>query len=107
MAQQTRVFIFGDQSYDFTPKLRELLRSRDNPILTAFLDQSHYVIRAQMNQYLPPKERKAARTSNLAHLLQKYRDGILSPAFQTALACVYQLGCFIELVITSTYREFI
>ncbi|KAI9878041.1 MAG: hypothetical protein M1830_002092 [Pleopsidium flavum] len=96
MAQQTRVFLFGDQTYDFVHKLRELLRSKDNPILTAFLDQAHYVIRAQMNQYLPPKERKAARTSNLAHLLQKYCDGGLSPAFQTALACICQLGCFIS-----------
>ncbi|KAL9609770.1 MAG: hypothetical protein Q9167_005482 [Letrouitia subvulpina] len=96
MAEKTRVFVFGDQTYDFVPKLRDLLRSQDNPLLTAFLDQAHYVIRAQMNQSLAPAERKIARTSNLAHLLQKYCDGVLNPAFQTALACVCQLGCFID-----------
>lgn len=100
MAQQTRVLLFGDQTYDFVPRLRELLSSKDNPILTAFLDQAHYVVRAQMDQYLPPKERVAAGTSNLNHLLQKYCDGSLSPAFQTTLACICQLGSFIRLVST-------
>ena len=40
----TRVLIFGDQTYDFVPKLRELFQVKDNPILTAFLEQSHYVV---------------------------------------------------------------
>ncbi|KAI9744716.1 MAG: hypothetical protein M1818_001641 [Claussenomyces sp. TS43310] len=96
MAQQTRVFLFGDQTYDFVPKLQELLRLKEDPILIAFLDQAHYVVRAQMDQYLPLAERKAARTSNLAHLLQKYADGSLSPAFQTALSCICQLGLFMS-----------
>ena len=100
MAHQTRVFLFGDQTYDFVPSLRELLRTTDNPLLTAFLDQSHYVIRAQMNQYLPLKERRESGTQNLANLLQKYCDGVLNPAFQTALACICQLGCFIRSVLT-------
>ncbi|KAJ9640320.1 hypothetical protein H2199_005859 [Coniosporium tulheliwenetii] len=96
MAQHTRVFLFGDQTYDFVPKLRELLPVKDNPILTAFLDQAHYVVRAQMIQTLSPKEHKAARTASLAQMLQKYCDGELNPAFQTALACICQLGCFIR-----------
>ena len=103
MAERTRVFVFGDQTYDFVPRLRELLCSRDNPLLTAFLEQSHYVIRAEMNQTLPPAERKSARTSNLPHLLHKYCDGLLNPAFQTALACVCQLGCFFEFVLTCSF----
>ncbi|KAK4995687.1 hypothetical protein LTR66_004548 [Elasticomyces elasticus] len=96
MAQHTRIFLFGDQTYDFVPKLRELLPVKDNPILTVFLDQAHYVVRAQMILSLPPKEHKAARTANLSQMLQKYSDGELNPAFQTALACICQLGCFIR-----------
>lgn len=96
MAHNTRVFLFGDQTYDFVPKLRELLPIKDNPILTAFFEQAHYVVRAQMIQSLRPQEHKAARTSDLAHMLQKYVDGKLCPAFQTALSCICQLGYFMR-----------
>nr|AAS89283.1 truncated polyketide synthase [Aspergillus flavus] len=48
MAQSRQLFLFGDQTADFVPKLRSLLSVQDSPILAAFLDQSHYVVRAQM-----------------------------------------------------------
>jgi noranthrone synthase len=96
MVHNTKLFLFGDQTYDFVPKLRELLPIKDNPILTAFFEQAHFVVRAQMIQALTPQEHKAARTSDLAQMLQKYVDGNLNPAFQTALSCICQLGCFIR-----------
>ncbi len=92
----TRVFLFGDQTVDIVPKLRELLAVRDNPLLAAFLDQAHYVVRAQMMVALPPAEHKASRTANLAEMVQKYADGRLNSAFQTALLCICQLGCFMQ-----------
>jgi len=96
MAQPTRIILFGDQTYDFVPKLRELLTVSDNPVLTAFLDQAHYVIRALMAQQLSPAEHKKGRTSSLSQMLHKYVNGDYNPAFQTALACISQLGCFIK-----------
>lgn len=95
-ADPTRLFLFGDQTYDFVPELRELLVIRNNPILVAFLEQSHYVIRAQMIQKLTPKEHKQARTASLAEVLQKYVDGKLPSAFQTSLSCITQLGLFMR-----------
>ncbi|KAL4876805.1 beta-ketoacyl synthase [Aspergillus karnatakaensis] len=94
--ESTRLFLFGDQTYDFVPELRDLLTVRNNPILTAFLDQSHYVVRAQMIQSLPPKEHKQSRTASLAEIVQKYADGKLPSAFQTALSCITQLGSFMH-----------
>ncbi|KAL4789091.1 beta-ketoacyl synthase [Aspergillus venezuelensis] len=91
-----RLLLFGDQTYDFVSELRALLAVRNHPILTAFLEQSHYVIRAQMISKLPPSEHKQARTASLPGLLQKYIDGKLSSAFQTALSCVTQLGLFMR-----------
>ncbi|KAJ4320237.1 hypothetical protein N0V94_003501 [Neodidymelliopsis sp. IMI 364377] len=91
-----QVFLFGDQTYSIVDDLRHLLGSKNKPILQAFLEQAHYVIKAQMNLALPKAERKSSRTSNLAHLLQKYAEGGLSPAFQVALHCLTQLGCFIS-----------
>ncbi|KAL6237529.1 putative sterigmatocystin biosynthesis polyketide synthase [Aspergillus navahoensis] len=94
--EPTRLFLFGDQTYDFAVDLRDLLNIRNNPILVAFLEQSHYVIRAQMIRELPPKEHKQARTASLAELLQKYVDRKLPSAFQTALSCITQLGLFMR-----------
>ncbi|KAL4944988.1 hypothetical protein BDV06DRAFT_209856 [Aspergillus oleicola] len=91
-----RLFLFGDQTYDFVSELRALLAVRNNPILTAFLEQSHYVIRAQMITKLPPSEHKQARTASFPGLLQKYIDRKLPSAFQTALSCVTQLGLFMR-----------
>jgi len=96
MAQGRRILVFGDQTYNFAPRLRELLAIKDNPILTAFLEQAHYVVRAQMIRTLAPQEHKIARTSDLAHMLQKYIDGKLTSAFQTALSCITQIGGFIQ-----------
>ncbi len=96
MAPNARLFVFGDQTASFVPKLRELLSVQDHPILTAFLEQSHYVMRAQMIQTLPPSEHKTQRTADLAGMLQRYTDGHLSPAFQTALSCLCNLGLFIR-----------
>lgn len=91
-----QVLLFGDQTYSIVDDLRYLLGCKDKPILQAFLEQAHYVIKAQMNLVLPKAERKAYRTSNLPHLLQKYVEGELSPAYQVALHCLTQLGLFIK-----------
>lgn len=96
MRPDVHVFLFGDQTYDFAPDLRKLLACQNKPILGAFFEQSHYVIRAQMNLWLSPTERKVSRTSSLAHLLQKYCAGELSAAFQVALHSLTQLGSFIS-----------
>jgi hypothetical protein len=98
MRPATHVFLFGDQTYDFVPDLYRLLSCKNKPILNAFFEQSHYVIRAQMNLWLSPEERQASRSSSLAHLLQKYCEGNLSPAFQVSLHALTQLGSFIRYV---------
>lgn len=95
MKPETHIFLFGDQTYDFVPDLRRLLSCTNKPILSAFLEQSHYVIRAQSNNWLPSAERTSSRSSSLSHLLQKYCEGSLSPAFQVSLHALTQLGSFI------------
>ncbi|KAG0644935.1 polyketide synthase [Hyphodiscus hymeniophilus] len=91
-----QAFIFGDQTCGFIPSLRQLLACKNKPILDAFLQQAHSVIRAEMNVSLQAKERNAARTASLVDLLQKYTQGSLSPAFQMVLHCITQLGSFIS-----------
>ncbi|KAF2259018.1 polyketide synthase-like protein [Lojkania enalia] len=96
MSAPVNVFLFGDQSYDFVPSLRELLKTNNNPILSAFLDQAHYVLRAQAIKSLPPSIHKPCRTTSVAQLLRKYVDGVLPASFTTPLFCLAQLGCFMR-----------
>jgi hypothetical protein len=99
MAQQIQVFLFGDQTFDFAPDLQILLQNKSNPILSSFFEQSYYVLRAEVNK-LPVSHRQAfPKFASLNDLLFEFRQGTINPAFQTALACIYQLGSFIRLVV--------
>ncbi|TVY85230.1 putative sterigmatocystin biosynthesis polyketide synthase [Lachnellula suecica] len=96
MGKHIRIFLFGDQTHDTNSKLRALLNSKGDPILASFLEQSFDVIRSEVGQ-LPLRQREVLpRFHNLADILARQKEGSLSPAFQTALACIYQLGSFIR-----------
>ncbi|EMD00429.1 hypothetical protein BAUCODRAFT_62024 [Baudoinia panamericana UAMH 10762] len=99
MSPSAHVFLFGDQTYDFVPDLRKLLAIKTKPVLNAFFEQAHYVIRAQAQQWLGPVKAEKARSASLADLLQKYTEGHLSPAFQVALHSLTQLGAVIRHVL--------
>lgn len=96
MNTHTNLILFGDETYDFVPKLEELTSESDDPILSAFLDQAYYVLRAQMMHWLPPTTHKLARNSTLVEMLRKHRAGQLPVSLQTALCCMTQLGCFMR-----------
>ena len=98
MAQQVRLYVVGDETYDFAHKLRALIHSRHDPTLVAFFEQAFYAIRSEIGQL--PFEQRASFPSfgSLADLVARHIEGKLSPAFQTALACIYQIGFFIRLV---------
>jgi naphtho-gamma-pyrone polyketide synthase len=104
MSKQTRGFIFGDQSQDTTLKVRALLNAKGDLLLTSFLEQSYDVIRSEIGR-LPLHEREVLpRFYSLADIVARQREGVLSPAFQTALTCIYQLGSFIRYAI-NTYPK--
>ncbi|PVI03119.1 polyketide synthase [Periconia macrospinosa] len=96
MVNQAQLYLLGDETYDFAPKLRALINAHGDPILTAFFEQSFYAIRSEIGQ-LPQEQRSTFPPfRTLAELLSKHIEGELSPAFQTALSCIYQIGSFIN-----------
>lgn len=90
------IFVLGDQTRSFVPELRKLLAVENKPMLSAFLEQAHYVIHAQTNLWLPRDQREQSRTPSLSALLHKYEQGSLSAAYQVALHCLTQLASFIK-----------
>ena len=102
MVQQLRVFLFGDQTFDFAADLQALLQNRSNPILAAFFEQSYYALRAEVDHVAVNQQIQFPRFNSLADLLSEFRRGKTNPAFQTALACIFQLGTFIRFVSSPT-----
>ena len=98
MAQQVRLYVVGDETYDFAHKLRALIHSTHDPTLVAFFEQAFYAIRSEIGQ-LPLEQRTTfPQFSSLVDLVTRHIEGKLSPAFQTALTCIHQIGSFIRLV---------
>ncbi len=96
MDQQTHVYIFGDEAFDYSAGLRSLLaRSRD-PLLASFFDGAFSAIRGEVGKLLQALRAQFDRFSSLQDLIALRNESLLHPALEQALNCVYQLGCFIR-----------
>ncbi|KAL9069423.1 MAG: hypothetical protein Q9157_006161 [Trypethelium eluteriae] len=56
MAGHLKFYIFGDQTYDVQPHLKDLLSNRDDPVLENFLVKAYDAVRTEIYK-LPPKAR--------------------------------------------------
>lgn len=97
MGSQFKVYLFGDQTFDLFPNLRQLLYSKNSPLLESFFEQAYYKIRAEIGS-LPATERESyAHFTSIADILSWERQHTLHhPPIQSALTCIYQLGEFIR-----------
>lgn len=96
MADHLELFLFGDQTYNPQPYLREMMRNRHNPALENFLSKSYDAIREEL--YSLPHEVRAdmPRFTCLDDLILWKQDGQQCIPLDMALTCMYQLGAFIR-----------
>lgn len=95
MTDHLKLYLFGDQTYDTQPRLKELLRHRDNPILEAFLEKTYDAIRVEIfnlpqdiKEYLP-------RFTSIEDLVLWSRSSKQYVPLDMVVTCIYQLGTFI------------
>ncbi|KAF7551423.1 hypothetical protein G7Z17_g5015 [Cylindrodendrum hubeiense] len=48
MSDHLKLYVFGDQTYDIQPRLKDLLQSRDNPVLEDFLVKAYDAVRTEI-----------------------------------------------------------
>ncbi|KAK1751945.1 polyketide synthase for naphthopyrone YWA1 [Echria macrotheca] len=97
MKTQGRIYLFGDQTNDFVPDLRQLLRIQDSPLLTAFLEKTHIALRQEISQQGREIQDFLPRFSRVVDLLAAYSTDIDSaPVLASTLTAIYQLGSFIS-----------
>ncbi|KAI3335280.1 ketoacyl-synt-domain-containing protein [Ustulina deusta] len=102
MAEQYKMYLFGDQTYDVQPHLKNLMRSRDNPLLEDFLVKAYESIRREIYK-LPAEARDSfPQFSSVDDLILWKRDGKRCVALDMAVTCMYQLGTFISQHVSST-----
>ncbi|KAL2863325.1 polyketide synthase alb1 [Aspergillus lucknowensis] len=90
------VYLFGDQTGDFEVGLRCLLQAKNHTIVSAFFQQSFHALRQEIAR-LPPAERSIfPRFTSVIDLLARHCEYRGNPALESALTCIYQLGCFIN-----------
>ncbi|PPJ53310.1 hypothetical protein CBER1_00905 [Cercospora berteroae] len=93
---QMRVVAFGDQTYDCSEAVSQLLRVRDDAIVVDFLERATAVLKAELARLSSEQQEETPRFATLAELVPRYRAGTLNPAVSQALTCITQLGLFIR-----------
>ena len=96
MADQLKLYLFGDQTYDIQPHLKDLLLYRHNPVLEDFLIKAYNAIRMEIYR-LPCEIRDdLPRYTCLDDLVLGKQGGKRCIPLDMAVTCMYQLGVFIR-----------
>jgi hypothetical protein len=89
--------VFGDQTADQYPILRDVCRLKSNRILQSFLERSAAALRDEV-QRLPPKWRAAIPDFvTISQLVDTYNDsGVKVPQLESCIVTIAQLSHFLE-----------
>ncbi|XXG97472.1 hypothetical protein Hte_003774 [Hypoxylon texense] len=96
MAAQLNLYLFGDQTYDIQPHVKDLLRHRHNPVLEDFLVKTYHAIRTEIYRLSPQVRDDLPRFTCLDDLVLWKPDGKRCIPLDMAITCMYQLGVFIS-----------
>ena len=96
MADQLKLYLFGDQTYDIQLHLKDLIRYRHNPVLEDFLVKAYDAIRTEI--YKLPREIRddLPRFTCLDDIICWKQGGKRCIPLDMAVTCMYQLGVFIR-----------
>lgn len=96
MADHLKLYLFGDQTFDIQPHLKDLLRNRANPVLEAFLEKAYDAIRRDIYRLPHDVRDEIPRFTSLDDLFMWNKSGKRCIPLDMAVTCMYQLGAFIR-----------
>lgn len=96
MTDSLKLYLFGDQTYHLQPHLKDLLRSRDNPVLEDFLVKAYDALRAELYKLAPRVRDELPRFTCLDDLVLWNQTGKRCIPLDMVVTCLYQLGKFIS-----------
>lgn len=96
MAPTKQVYLFGDQTANFSDGLGSLLRSQKGPLLSNFFDRASAHLRSAAFG-LPERRRECfPRFFRLEELVEIQQEKALHPALQQAMTTIYHFASFIS-----------
>lgn len=96
MVSKVRVLLFGDQSGDIIPALRQLISVKDNPLIVSFFEKVYVALRDEVAKH-PRAEHELPGFTSVGNLLWRYSEsGARSPEIENALICIYQIASFLR-----------
>jgi hypothetical protein len=97
MTDTMRLFLFGDLTVPFEEVLRDLLYTKDLPILKSFFEKAAFALREEISGLPSPQQAQLPRFTTLVDLLPQLQGGKPGvPALNFALLCLYEIGIFIR-----------
>ena len=96
MADQLKLYLFGDQTYDIQPHFKDLVRHRQNPVLEDFLVKAYDAIRTETYKLPNDIRHELPRFTSLDDIIFRKHGGRRCVPLDMAMTCMYQLGAFIR-----------
>ncbi|KAK3713685.1 Non-reducing polyketide synthase ctb1 [Vermiconidia calcicola] len=94
--KMVRMFVFGDQTYNVADALQRLVRERNDPLVTDFLERSSGTLKHEISRLSPGQQDQCPRFASVAELLPYYCAGSLNPALVQALTCIAHFAAFLR-----------
>lgn len=96
MTSQRKLYLFGDQTFDVIPHLKDLVSQRSNPLVEDFLGKAYDALRIEIYQ-LPAQVREdLPRFTAVEDLLLWSPGPQRCIPLDMAVTCLYQLATFIS-----------
>ena len=97
MLPKMDIFLFGDQTANYTSNLVEKLRQKDIPLLTSFLEKVNVALREEISQQPGLVRKTIPSFSTLLDLVQWFNESdVSSPAIESAICTTCQVACLIR-----------
>ena len=96
MSDVKGVYVFGDQTFEYSKELRQLVHSNKDPLLISFFEQVYFALRAEIGNLPQHQRHLLGKFANFAELAAFDRTVSLHPSLDQALTCAYQLALFIQ-----------
>jgi hypothetical protein len=97
MAAHNQIVLFGDLTSDYVAGLQSIVSMKDNPLLRSFFERVTFGLREEIGLLPFAQRRRFVGFITFEELLARIQQmSSIHPALEQALACSYQLACFIR-----------
>lgn len=96
MREIAHVYVFGDETFDYSKDLHSLVHQNDDPLVISFFEKTYHALRAEIGSLPQHRQHDFERFSSFAELSAQKMEGLLHPSLDLALSCAHQLARFIR-----------